>query len=133
MGLFTFQYFSFTCVKDILVATAVICPGTEAIYIMRSFTEPPEATEELFVEEVEAFEVGPPSTVDDDDDGGGCFLLASKSNAILMAKYLQRCSTSALEVVLIYRVALSFMASMTSFCSRSANMSGCNLKTISIS
>ena len=130
MGLFTFQYFSFTCVKDILVATAVICPGTEAIYIMRSFTEPPEATEELFVEEVEAFEVGPPSTV---DDVGGCFLLASKSNAILMAKYLQRCSTSALEVVLIYRVALSFMASMTSFCSRSANMSGCNLKTISIS
>ena len=91
--------------------------------MIRSLTEPSEADED----EVDALLEVEPSAVDEGD-----FLLA-KSSAIRMAKYLHKCSTSALDVVLMYLVALSFMASMTSFCSISANISGCNLKTISTS
>ena len=51
-------------------------------------------------------------------------VLLAKSKAIRMAKYLHRCSTSALEVVLMYLVQLSFMALTVSLCSALDNMSG---------
>merc|ERR1712141_49230 len=60
-------------------------------------------------------------------------LLLAKSKAIRMAKYLHRCSTRALEVVLMYLVQLSFMALTVSLCSSFFNISGCSLNTISIS
>ena len=53
-----------------------------------------------------------------------------------MAKYLHKCSTNAFEVVLMYRVALSFIRLTTSFILESfdsCSILGCNLKTISIS
>ena len=63
-------------------------------------------------------------------------LLQYSISTYRIARYLHKCSTNAFEVVLIYRVALSFIRFTTSFIQGSfdsCNIFGCNLKTISIS
>ena len=47
----TFQYFSFTCVNDSEGVKGVNCPGTDAMKMVRSLTEPPV---EVAVVEAEA-------------------------------------------------------------------------------
>ena len=115
MGLLTFQYFSLASVSDMdpesstlntkcligekqqktkcqvlgndgnehLVTWQILvtfCPGVGAMKILRSLTEP-EAAES-------------PPAPDDVDDG-------NSSREILMARYLERCSTRAVVVVLM--------------------------------
>ena len=107
----TFQYFSLTCVNDSEGVNGVNCPGTEAMKMVRSLTEPP-ADVAVEADAVEADEV--PSEVGTVGSGGGggarlpppsvdCGedVVLARSNAILIARYLHRCSTRALDVVLI--------------------------------
>jgi hypothetical protein len=65
-------------------------PGVEPIKMVRSFT-----ADAPFADVVDA-------DVDADNDSIDENFLLAKSRAILIARYLHRCSTNALEVVLMY-------------------------------
>ena len=81
MGLLTFQYFSLASVSDMDPESSTFCPGVGAMKILRSLTEPEAAAES-------------PAEPEDDDDG-------KSSREIRMARYLERCSTRAVVVVLM--------------------------------